>query len=120
MSDKAWKRAERDLARDVGTQRIPVTGERGGADFADALCWYQLKKRLGMPALLREWLQALKVERVTATKAGKLPVFVWMQPGHPRADALVVLRWQDWRELHGDALEAHNPDSTMSDPHAGA
>ena len=35
MTDKAWKAFERRLAHDVGTERIPVTGERDGADFED-------------------------------------------------------------------------------------
>jgi len=99
---KAWKRAELDMARDMGTQRIPVTGERFGADFQDGLCWYQLKKRQGMPGLIREWLESLRaISR--AHRGERIPVFVWMQPHMRRADALVVLRWADWRELHGPA-----------------
>ncbi len=35
MSDKTWKAFECRLAHDVGTERIPVTGERDGADFED-------------------------------------------------------------------------------------
>ena len=41
MTDRAWKAFERRLAHDVGTERIPVTGERedaivltGWRDFA--------------------------------------------------------------------------------------
>jgi hypothetical protein len=35
MADKAWKAFERRLCRDVGTERIPVTGGRHGADGAN-------------------------------------------------------------------------------------
>ena len=37
MTDKAWKAFERRMARDVGTERIPVTGERDGATVAHDL-----------------------------------------------------------------------------------
>ena len=43
MSDRAWKAFERRLARQLGTQRIPVTGERAGADFTDGMFAYQAK-----------------------------------------------------------------------------
>ena len=33
MSNQGWKKAERMLARDVGNEREPVTGERAGRDF---------------------------------------------------------------------------------------
>ena len=32
MADKAWKAFERRIAERVGGKRIPVTGERDGAD----------------------------------------------------------------------------------------
>src|SRR5207302_8979420 len=40
VSERRWRRFERDLARDVGTERIPVTGERDGADFETAVFVY--------------------------------------------------------------------------------
>jgi len=34
---------ERRLARALGTERVPVTGERAGADFVDGVFAYQAK-----------------------------------------------------------------------------
>lgn len=60
MADKGWKQAERRMARDVGCERIPVTGERHGADFADGLCVYQLKVRKAIPGWLWDWLEGIR------------------------------------------------------------
>ena len=98
MGDKRWKRVERVLARDVGTERIPVTGERDGADFEDAIACYQAKSRRSIPGWLWTWLGGICG---TATRKGKAGVLVLHQPGQDRAEALVVLRWADWRDLHG-------------------
>lgn len=40
MTDRAWKRFERECATDLGTERIPVSGrqrDKAGADFEDGL-----------------------------------------------------------------------------------
>jgi len=97
VSDRAWKAFERRLARQVGTQRIPVTGERAGADFVDGLFAYQAKLGRRCPAYLRAWLAGI----VTAgAERGRVGVVVWKPKGARDADALVVLRFADWRALH--------------------
>jgi len=53
VTDKAWKAFERHLARDVETERIPVTGERDGADFEDGRHVYQVKLGRRLPASAR-------------------------------------------------------------------
>lgn len=94
-----WKAVERRLARDVGTERIPVTGlDRDGADFEDGIACYQAKSRRSLPVWLWRWLAGIVS---TATAKGKTGVLVLHQPGQDRGEALVVLRWRDWRELHG-------------------
>jgi hypothetical protein len=98
VSEKGWKRAERMLARDVGTERIPVTGEREGADFSTAPFAYQLKVRRSLPVWLFRWLDGI---RANATGTGKTGVLVLNRPRRPRRDALVVLRWEDWVAEHG-------------------
>lgn len=100
MADKRWKRVERVLARDVGSQRIPVTGERHGADFEDAIACYQVKSRKAIPGWLWEWHAGIQG---TATAKDKAGVVVLHQPGQDRAKALVVLTWADWVDLHGNA-----------------
>jgi len=98
MSERRWKRVERKLAGDVGVQRIPVTGERDGADFADASACYQAKSRRALPGWLWRWLSGI---RATGQRHGKAGVLVLHRPGQARADALVVLSWADWCALHG-------------------
>lgn len=99
MADKRWKRVERDLAKDMGVRRIPVTGiDRHGADFEDAIACYQVKSRRAIPGWLWEWHQGIQG---TATAKDKAGVVVLHQPGQDRAKALVVLTWKDWTDLHG-------------------
>ena len=98
MADKGWKAAERRLARDVGTERIPVTGERHGADFVDAIACYQLKVRRAIPGWLWGWLSGIKA---AGHRAGRVGVLVLKRPGEQDTEAIVVLSWRDWVELHG-------------------
>jgi hypothetical protein len=98
MSDKAWKACERRMARDVGVDRIPVTGERHGADFTDAIAAYQLKVRRMLPSWLWHWLGGIQA---TAATQGKSGILVLKTPGQKDTDALVILSWKDWTALHG-------------------
>lgn len=98
MPDKAWKQVERRFARDVGVERIPVTGERHGADFTDALCSYQVKCRKSIPGWLWTWLSGIQG---TAQKSGKAGVLVLKRPRQPDEEAVVILSWREWVELHG-------------------
>lgn len=98
MPDKGWKQAERRLARDVGCERIPVTGERHGADFEDGIAVYQLKVRKAIPSWLWLWLRGI---RGTGQRKQKAGVLVLKHPGQKDTDAVVVLSWADWVDLHG-------------------
>ncbi len=93
-----WKRAERMLARDIGTNRIPVTGERAGADFASGPLCCQSKVRRSLPAWLFEWLSGICQ---AAHRRGQTGVLVLKRPRAPRRNAVVVLRWCGWVALHG-------------------
>ena len=97
--DKSWKAFERRLARRVGGKRIPVTGERDGADIDAGPFVYQAKLRRGVPSYLRGWLRGI-------VKAGarkdSIGVVIWKQPNARDDDAVVVLRLADWQALHGD------------------
>lgn len=52
MADRTWKAYERRIARLLGTRRIPVTGERTGADADTPLLAVQCKKRTRIPGYL--------------------------------------------------------------------
>ena len=86
------------MARDVGTQRIPVTGERHGADFVAGPFRYQLKVRRVLPRFLFDWLSGICASAATYGQTG---VLVVNRPHRPRSEALVILRWCDWCDEHG-------------------
>jgi hypothetical protein len=98
VSDKGWKAAERRMAADVGVRRIPVTGERAGADFEDAIGCYQLKVRRALPGWLWDWLGGIQGN---AKPKGKAGVLVLKLPRMADTEALVILSWSDWVALHG-------------------
>lgn len=96
MPDKGWKAFERRLAKDVGTQRIPVTGERDGADFADWLFVYQAKKRKQFPTYVASWIESIEQ---AAARHGSIAVVVMQRPHHPDDDAVVAMSWRSWKRL---------------------
>ena len=100
MADFAWKAFERRLAKRVGGKRIPVTGERNGADVIGGDPFvYQCKLRRGVPSYLREWLRGI----VSAgERRGSVGVVIWKQPNARDDEAVVVLRLRDWQDLHGN------------------
>lgn len=102
MADKSWKAFERRQCRDMGTERIPVTGDRDGADGATAMFCFQFKLRRTLPVWLWEWLDGIVAH---AELRGKVGVLVLKRPRQRDADALVVLRWKDWLDLHGKATD---------------
>ena len=98
MADRGWKAFERRLCVDMGTTRIPVTGERHGADGANQMFAFQFKLRKAMPGWLWAWLAGI---RSRAQADGKVGVLVLKKPRQKDTEALVVLSWGDWQDLHG-------------------
>jgi hypothetical protein len=91
------------MARDVGTERIPVTGERHGADFEDGIAVYQVKCRKVIPGWLWGWLEGIQG---TGKGKGKAGCLVLKTPNQRDEDALVVVSWKHWVELHGTPKES--------------
>ena len=102
MPDKSWKKFERRLAERVGGKRIPVTGERDGADVIAGPFCYQAKLRRGLPSYLRRWLSGIVA--AGERSGGATGVVIWKQPGEKVDDAVVVLRLADWEQWHGTTL----------------
>lgn len=98
MGNPGWKQFERRMCVDVGTQRIPVTGEREGADGATSLFAFQFKLRRSLPGWLWTWLGGIVAH---AEPKGKVGVLVLKKPRMRDEEALVVVRWKDWVDLHG-------------------
>ena len=100
MPDKGWKQFERRCAKAVGTTRIPVTGERDGADAMDGMFAYQFKLGRRFPAYLDEWLRGIVA---SGGRHGRVGVVVWKPKGVRDENAVVVMRFKDFRDLHGGA-----------------
>ena len=98
--DKSWKAFERRLAKRMGGRRIPVTGERDGADVIGGGPFvYQCKLRRGVPSYLISWLSGIVG---AGERHDSIGVLVWKPPRARDDDALVVLRLADWEALHGN------------------
>jgi len=101
MSDKRWKAGERKHAKDMGTERIPVTGrqrDKGGADYETPMFAFGDKDGYRRPGYLEQWIADLEGY---ARPRDKIPIVVWHEPGQRRDNDLVFLRWKDWVDLHG-------------------
>ncbi len=104
MSDTSWKAYERRLAKRLGTQRIPVTGERNGADALTPMFAYQFKKRSKSTPPSKSLLAWLDGICEAADRAGgdRIGVVIWQRSqGCLDGESLVVLRLGDWEALHG-------------------
>lgn len=96
---KTWKAEELSIAKQLGGARIPVTGiDRNGADIVTPLFHVQSKLRKSIPAWLGAWLGGI----VSTTPDGKIGILVLRKPRQERKDALVVMRFGDFVELHGN------------------
>lgn len=98
MSDKGWKKFERRVAHDHGCERIPVTGERHGADARNSMFSFQTKLRKAIPKCVREWSDQICA---TAARDGTIGVVIMKEPKMHDNNALVIVRYRDWVALHG-------------------
>jgi hypothetical protein len=95
-SNPRWKKQERQVARALGTERLP----NDGGCHPDAIAGpfaVEVKTRKGLPA----WLTAA-VDQAKAAADGRVPIVVLVQVRQgvtPRR--LVVVDFADWQDLHG-------------------
>jgi hypothetical protein len=94
--DRSWKRAERRIAARLDGRRIPVTGERDGADVVTATLCVQVKHGRRRPAFLRAWLDGIVG---TAIRAERIGVIVWQARGERTDEAIVLVRLRDFEAL---------------------
>ena len=96
-----WKVFERQCAVLMGGRRRPVTGlDRGDGDVFTPMFEIQCKSRTGQPAYVKRWLAEICA---TAARRDRIGVIVWKEPiqGHQIGDALVIMRFSDFVDLHG-------------------
>lgn len=98
----AWKNFERRCAARMHGIRRPVTGiDRNDGDVFTPMFEFQIKLRDGQPDYLLRWLDGICA---TASARNRIGVVVWKQPGSgkPDGEALVIMRWKDFVDLHGN------------------
>jgi len=100
VSERRWKRTEREIAARLGGKRVPVMGRARGdvPDVAHPWLAVEVKSRQRLPAWLREAL----AQAVAAARDGQLPIVVLHQCGERHDDDLVVVTLQDFQAWFGD------------------
>jgi hypothetical protein len=101
MADRTWKRREREVANTLGGRRIPVTGERCGADVLTPRLAIQVKYGRRRPAFLREWLSGIQG---AALASGRTGVVVWSDHYEATSDAVAIVRLSDLASLMGETV----------------
>lgn len=93
MSDKRWKRCEREIAADVGGDRIPING-RGEIDIKHDWLALEVKSRETLP----EWFKEPLSQASRNAPEGHLPIVVWCEKGGKK---FAQLYWSDFVNWFG-------------------
>jgi hypothetical protein len=101
MSRATWKATERLVARQLGGERVPVTGRtRGSAPDIEHSVWaVEVKHRQKLP----DWLKDAMSQARASVRGNKIPLVVLHE--HGRHSSLAVLRLSDLVELCGEIEE---------------
>src|SRR5947208_3131693 len=89
MAERAWKRAERRVAEELDTTRIPING-RVGSDLAHPRLAVEVKHPARMNITVLK--QALDQAEDAARKDGRIPVAIIHEHGLHMGSSLVVTR----------------------------
>lgn len=112
---KAWKSAEKGIARALGGER--VSARFLGLDVTDIVCGIfsiEVKERKVLPA----WLTNAMCQSERNAKGGRVPLVALHRLGDRYDDALIVLRLHDWVDLHGE-LKPVLPDVELAQNEVG-
>ena len=103
MPDAAWKALERRIARDLGTERTPLSGGSSRITRSDTLdpdlyVEVKLRSKHSVFTLFKE-------VRVNAQEEGKRPIAVLHEKHHPGSLAVIDWAWfcelyETWKEYH--------------------
>lgn len=97
MTEKAWKRDEKKIARLFGTERTPLSGGNGKQTRSDTLhpdLFIEIKRRKSFP--FRTVFGKLQEP---ARRERKIPVMVLHQSGSRTASSMVILQLSDLPRL---------------------
>ena len=108
-----WKAAERESARRLGGQRVPITGRvRGSAPdhtTAGDLWSVEMKMRKAFPKWLLEALEQAIASQEQG--AGRWPLVILHPKGRRYEDDLMILRRKDFEEIHTLLLSCFQDDT---------
>ena len=96
MTERRWKRCEREIAAILGGQRVPITGRARGdvPDIGHPWLSIEVKSRETLP----KWLVAAMAQARAAAHQGQLPIVVLHQVGQRHERDIVVLTLHDFVE----------------------
>jgi len=97
MTEKRWKRDERNIARDFGTERVLQKG-RDVPDFETEAVVGEVKSRKALPRWLKD--AVAQARRYALPFNGKLPVVCLKEKG--MRGYFVVIHSDDFMDWYGD------------------
>lgn len=100
MSERAWKRTEREIASILHGQRVPITGRQRGdvPDIRHRWLSIEVKTRRTLPA----WLKHAVLQARAAATPHQLPVAILHQEGTRHGEDLVVTTLRDFQDWFGE------------------
>jgi len=110
MPSSTWKAVELAVAKKLGGQRIPVTGERAAADVIvddalGAVLFVQVKHRKrGIARDVKRVTHDISTKALEARGVAALAptgIAVWHTPGDNLGDSIVTMRFADFVDLWG-------------------
>ena len=99
MSERRWKRTEREVATVLGGQRVPVSGRARGdqPDIRHPWLSVECKSCQSIPIWLREAMAQAKA----AAMPNQLPIVVLHEVGQRHGEDIVLLRLADFTAWFG-------------------
>lgn len=91
MTDKLWKRIERQLAELFGGERVPITGRQRGdvPDIRHHLFSFEVKHRANLPGWLHD---AMAQAILSMDEHHKIPVVVLHEKYQKIEDSYVIIK----------------------------
>lgn len=97
-----WKTVERNIAKIIGGERVPITGRQRGSspDILHPYLSVEVKERQTLPAWIHE-----AMEQAVAASLEKTPIVILHEKGSKYENDLVVMKLSDFRVLVLNAQE---------------
>lgn len=93
MTDKLWKSAERQIAKLIGGERVPITGRIRGSspDILHPTLSVEVKHRESLPT----WVHDAMEQAVASIRGEQVPMVVLHEKGMKYQDCLCVFKLSD-------------------------